>query len=294
MTKLRLANVVYDDEPTIAIEHAGELLSVAVLEERFALDWSPARFTDQADRFHHRVFSLSMAGLDEIVECLGSGSGPREAVLERSRCLFLPPTRVDPALLEFTVLAEDDIPRFRWGNGRCLRGHEAPLPVPSDEPAPQLSVQIAAILKDELDYATVQEAGRAIAGFTPMCVWSLPTRNRVSPGWGAFRIGQIGPCLVAEGSEDPTSWSVTIRVNGQIVVRAQGRAWRNSFAEMCAFASEAAPLTAGDVVTSGPLARTTSDGRRALQPGDRIEASIEGLGTLGGTIVASERRSRFL
>ena len=185
-------------------------------------------------------------------------------------------------------------PASAGGNGRCLRGHEAPLPVPSDEPAPQLSVQVAAILKDELDHASVDEAARAIAGFTPMCVWSFPTRNRISPGWGAFRIGQIGPCLVADDTEDPAGWNVTIRVNGQTVVRSSGRAWRSSFAEMCAFASEAAPLTAGDVVTSGPLARTTSDGRRALQPGDRIESTIGELGTLCGTIVASERRSRFL
>jgi len=294
MTNLRLANVVYDDEPMIAIEHAEELLSVMVLEERFAIEWSPTRFTDQANGFRHRVFSLGMAGLDEIVDCLGEGPGPREALLERSQCLFRPPTTDNPALAEFSVLAEDDVPRFRWGNGRCLRGNGAPLPIPPDEPAPQLSVQVAAILSDDLNNASVEEAQRAIAGFAPLSLWTFPSRNRVSPGWGSFRIGQLGPCLVAHGADDPSKWNVSIRINGQQVVRAPGKKWRNSFAEMIALASEAAELVAGDIVASGPLARTSSDGRRALQPGDEIESTIEGLGTLSGTLVASDQPSRFL
>ncbi|MFW5740616.1 MAG: fumarylacetoacetate hydrolase family protein [Myxococcota bacterium] len=294
MKVLRLANVVYNDEPMMALEHAGELLSVMALEERFAIDWSPARFTDQADRFRHRVFSLGMAGLDELVEYLGDGPGPREAVLEPARCLYMPPTREDPALLEFAVSAEDAVPRFRWGNGRCLRGHEAPLPVPPDEPAPQLSVQVSAILGDELEHASAQQARRAIAGYCPLCVWSWPTRNRISPGWGAFRIGQLGPCLVSGIDEDPITWDVTIRVNRQDVVRSAGRSWQSSFADMISFASEAAHLMAGDVISSGPLARTTSDGRRALQPGDVVEVEVGQLGSLSGTLVTSDRRSRFL
>ncbi len=294
MTSLRLANVVYADEPMIAIEHAGELLSVRALEERFAVDWSPARFTEQANEFRYRVFSLGMAGLEEIVECLGENAGPREAVLIRSRCLFRPPTVELPALAEFSVLAEDDVPRFRWGNSRCLRGHEAPLPVPEDEPSPQLSVQVAAILLEELHHAGVEESARCIAGFAPLCLWSFPSRHRVSPGWGAFRLGQLGPCLVANRDADPSRWDVTIRVNGQTVVQAQARPWRTSFPEMVALASEAADLAPGDIIASGPLARTSSDGRRSLRPGDEIEAEIGGLGLLSGVLVPSGEHSRFL
>ncbi len=294
MTALRLANIVHADEPMIAIEHAGELLDVRALEERFAIDWSPTRFTDQANRFRHRVFSLGMAGLEEIAECLGSSPGPRQAVLNRAACLFRPPTIETPALAEFSVLAEDDVPRFRWGNTRCLRGHEAPLPLPEDEPAPQLSLQVAAIIGDELDHASVEESERSIAGFAPLCLWSFPSRHRVSPGWGAFRIGQLGPYLVAGIVADPSHWGLSIRVNGETVVQAKGRSWRTSFAEMVALASEAAHLAPGDIIASGPLARTSSDGRRALQAGDDIEAEIDELGTLCGTLVASGQRSRFL
>ncbi len=295
MTQLRLANVICHDEPVIALEHAGQLLSVTKLEKRFALDGSPIHFTDQTNCFRYRVFSLGMAGLSEIAECLGQSSGPREALLDPSKCLFRPPTTNTPALVEFSVLAEDDVPRFRWGNGRGLRGHDAPLPIPDDEQAPQLSVQIAAVLGDDLTHASVQEAERATAGFTILCLWTFPSRNRVSPGWGGYRNGQLGPLLVTYNAPpDPAKWDIAIRVNGHLVVRAPGKNWKTSFAEMIALASEAADLIAGDIIASGPLARTSSDGKRALRPDDVLEAEIEGLGTLCGTLLSSGRRSRFL
>ena len=312
MTTFRIANVIHANEPLIVIEHAGELLSVKALEQRFAVEWSPSQFTDCSFLFRHRVFSLGMAGLEELAEILDDrdldsdsvrdATVPKEAVIDKSKCLFLPPTVESPALAEFFVLAEDEVPRFRWGNARCLRGHDAPLPIPVDEPAPQLSVQVAAVVMEELHHATVNEAARRIAGITPLCLWSFPSRHRVSPGWGSFSLGQIGPCLVCDFSSgspsgnnlDPTRWCVTVRVNGRTVVRAPGRTWQTSFAEMVALASEAAALAPGDIIASGPLAGTSSDGVRDLCPGDRIEVTIQDLGTLSGTLVSCEHPSRFL
>lgn len=294
MASLRLANVVYAGEPLIAIEHLGELFSVRKLEECFALEWSPTHFTDRANEYRQRVFSLGMAGLIELAESLGDLPGPRQAVLDRTLCLYRPPTVDSPALAEFSVLAEDEVPRFRWGNSRCLRGHEAPLPISDDEPSPQLSVQVGAILIDELDHATEEQSDRAIGGFTLLSLWSYPSRNRVSPGWGSFRLGQLGPVLVANQAQDPSRWTVSIRVNGQTVVQASSKPWRTSFPQMVALASEAAALAPGDIIASGPLARTSSDGRRSLRAGDRIEAEVAGLGVLSGVIVPSNHKSRFL
>jgi 2-keto-4-pentenoate hydratase/2-oxohepta-3-ene-1,7-dioic acid hydratase in catechol pathway len=63
---------------------------------------------------------------------------------------------------------------------------------------------------------------------------------------------------------------------------------------MIAFATEAADLLAGDVVGSGPLARTSSDGRRSLRDGDTITAEVAGVGRMTGVIVTSKRTSRYL
>ena len=297
MTQTRLANVIYGNQPIIAIEHAGELLDIPSLERRFAFDWTPAHFTDRAHEFRHRVFSLGMAGIDQLIESLGCSKGPRESVLNRKQVMFMPPTVDNPAIIEFSGPSDMDIPQFRWGSSRCLRGHESPLPIPSDEPSPQLSVQVAAIVLDELDGAGIEEAGRSIAGYAPLCLWTFPSRETISKGWGSFRLGQLGPCLVV-GEQDPSLWNVTIRINGNPVEQAAAKPWRTPFAKLVAIASEAAKLLPGDIIASGPLANVPSDGHQNLhqnlRPGDAIDVTIENLGSLSGTLVGSPKTSRFL
>lgn len=291
---LHIANIVYGQQRMVALERGGVLLSVRELEDIFRLEGSPVRFTDQALQFDYRVFSLGMAGLGELVECLGQGEAPRQAVLSPRDCLFLPPTLKSAAWAEFSVLADDSVPRFRWANARCLRGHDAPIALAADEPWPRMSAQIAAVIGEELHNASVQQAASAIAGFTILTSWSLPSRQRVLPSWGDCYTGQLGPYLVAKTSGDPTRWNVVVRVNGRTVVQVAARKWTTGFAEMIALASESAPLVPGDIVSSGPIAQVAGVDRRALQSGDNISVQVEGLGEQTGTLVSSDVRSCFL
>ena len=294
MQALRLANIVYANEPMIAIDHGGELLSVRALEERLDADWSLSQFTDQANVFRHRVFSLGMAGLNEIAGFLGDCLGPRAAVLNRARCLFLPPTVECSALAEFSIQGENEAPQFRWGNSRCLLGHESILPIPCDEPSPEITVQIGTIIMEDLHYASVEESAQCIAGLAPLSLWTFPSRDRVLPGWGSFRLGQLGPCLVQTNSTDPKQLAAAIRVNGRTVARTLSRPQRMPIAEMVARASEAARLAPGDIIASGPLVRASGKGGQFLADGDRIEAEVGDLGTLAGMVVRSLGRSRYM
>jgi 2-keto-4-pentenoate hydratase/2-oxohepta-3-ene-1,7-dioic acid hydratase in catechol pathway len=284
MSTLRVANVLYGERDVFAIEHRGKLLSVASLEQRFALDSSPSRFTEHSS-FRTRVFSLGLAGVEEMAEAIGDSRPPTEALLNPSQCVFLPPTIPTAALLEFSMLSEGKL-AFQRAYARCLRGQDAPLPIPSDESAAQLEVQIAAILGEDVSDASAQEATKAIVGFAPMTLWTFPSRQKVSPGWGQYRLGQLGPCLVVlKKPFRPEEHSVRLLVNGEVVVASQGRSWGHSFGQMISFASEGCELLAGDVVGSGPIARMSSDGRRALRVGDRVTAEVSGMGTLSGVII---------
>ena len=294
MSILRVAHLVHAGSDIVALAHNGHLLDVAALEKRLTIDTSPARFTEQAGSFRQRVFSLGLAGFEELAENLGEGRPPAEAILNPKRCLFLPPTLPDRALIEFDITASAQAPRMRWGNARCLVGHDAPLRIPSDEPQPRLTVQVAAVLREDLRSASVEEAANAIAGFASLCTWDFPSRDRCSPGWGHCRLGQLGPFLVVQNAPwNPAAASVSIDVNGTRVLTAAGRPWRWSFAELVAFASDGVDLLAGDVLASGPIARVSSDGGSALRGGDQIAVEIAGLGRLSGVIVAGEERSRF-
>jgi hypothetical protein len=292
MPSWRIANVLHSGIEVLAIEHRGTLLSVPELERVFDLESSPARFAD-ASSFRRRVFSLGLGGLDEVLECISDGDPPASALLDPRECMYLAPTVANPALFEFDVRVEDPVPMFRRGFGRCLRGHESPLPIPSDEPSPELSVEVAAILGDDVRNATPEQAQRAIVGYATVSLWTLPSRERLAAGWGRFRCGQLGPWLmVPEEPFDPASREVWISINGEKVVAARARPWRSTFAEMIAFASEGTELYAGDVIASGPLARVSSDGARALRDGDRISVDVAGVGTLGGVVVSSAPRKR--
>jgi 2-keto-4-pentenoate hydratase/2-oxohepta-3-ene-1,7-dioic acid hydratase in catechol pathway len=290
MPVLRIANVLHAGVEVLALQHRDKLLSVPELERLFELEGSPTRFTE-ASSFRRRVFSLGLAGLDELVDCLGDGDLPESAVLPAEQCMFLAPTTASAAVLEFDVRAEDQVPRFRRGYGRSLRGHEAPLAIPSDEASPELAVEVAAILGDDLRNATPEQAARAIIGYATMSQWILPSREKLSPGWGRFRCGQLGPWLmVPEDSFDPAGCEASISINGEKVVLARPRPWRTGFAEMIAFASEGVELFAGDVIASGPLAKVSSDGARALRDGDRVAVQVAGVGTLTGVVMVSAPR----
>ena len=291
MSVLRIANVLHAGVEVLAIEHRGHLLSVSELERVFELEGSPSRFAD-ASSFRRRVFSLGLAGLEEVVDCLGDADAPESAILQRSECMYLVPTVLDAALLEFDVRAEDRVPAFRRGYGRVLRGHESPLSIPSDEASPELSVEVAAILGDDVRNATPAQAARAIAGYATLSLWTLPSREKLSPGWGRYRCGQLGPWLmVADELFDPAACEASISINGEKVVAARARAWRASFAEMIAFASEGAELFAGDIIASGPLAKVSSDGARAIRDGDQVAVQIASVGMLSGVVVGSSPRT---
>jgi 2-keto-4-pentenoate hydratase/2-oxohepta-3-ene-1,7-dioic acid hydratase in catechol pathway len=290
MPVLRIANVLHSGIELLAIEHRGQLLSVPELDRVFDLEWSPTRFAE-ASSFSRRVFSLGLAGLDEVIECIAEGEPPESAILDPRVCMFLTPTVANPALLEFDVRVEDPVPSFRRGFGRCLRGHEAPLQIPSDETSPELAVEVAAILGDDLRNATPEQAQRAIIGYATLSLWTMPSRERLSAGWGRFRCGQLGPWLmVPDGPFDPAGCGVSISINGEKIVAARARPWRSTFAEMIAFASEGAELFAGDVIASGPLAKVSSDGARALRDGDRVSVEVADVGALAGVVVSTAPR----
>ena len=284
MTSLRLANIVHLGQEVLALEHRDILVSVPEIEHSFGLESSPAQFAD-ATSFRRRVFSLGLSGLSDVLEVLADGEPPANAVLSSAECMYLAPTTVDPALFEFAA-SDHGPPVFHRGFGRCLLGHDAPLPIPVDEPDAEVSAQIAAVLAEDVRDATPEQARRAILGYSILSMWVLPMRDRLSSGWGHYRLGQLGPCLVVPNeSFDPAQCDVCIRVNGEKTASGSAGRLRMRFDEMIAFASDGVELHAGDVIASGPVCCVKSGPRRPLRERDRVSAEIVGLGVLSGMVV---------
>jgi len=101
------------------------------------------------------------------------------------------------------------------------------------------------------------------------------TRRPWEIGKAFERSAPCGPLVPVEGVGHPASGMVSLHVNG--AMRQQGdldqMIWK--VPEMIAYLSDHFELAAGDVILSG-----TPSGVAAVARGDRMEASIEGLGTV--------------
>jgi len=95
----------------------------------------------------------------------------------------------------------------------------------------------------------------------------------------------MGPWLVtAEEIPDPQKLRMELKVNGQVRQQADTGQMIFSVAEIVSFVSHLMTLEPGDVIATGtPHGVGMADGR-FLEPGDRIEATIEGVGTLVNTL----------
>ena len=85
-------------------------------------------------------------------------------------------------------------------------------------------------------------------------------------------LGEIAP---AADIGHPTSGRIELRVNGQTKQSADISQLIHSIAAVIAHLSRYYHLHAGDIIYTG-----TPEGVGAVKPGDRLEGSIEGIGTL--------------
>jgi len=97
-----------------------------------------------------------------------------------------------------------------------------------------------------------------------------------------------GPCVVVDEDYDVNRLRCIMRVNGEVRQDWSTADMIYTFADSVAFISKYLEMQPGDIICSGTGAGTAiesgADGNRWLQPGDRIEAEVEGVGVLVNTV----------
>jgi 2-keto-4-pentenoate hydratase/2-oxohepta-3-ene-1,7-dioic acid hydratase in catechol pathway len=97
----------------------------------------------------------------------------------------------------------------------------------------------------------------------------------------------VGPWIVTPGELGATHQphvDIKLRVNGQERQADNTRAMVWSVKEILAYVDERVKLRCGDVVFTGTTAGVGLEDGRFLQPGDIVEAEIEGIGVLRNTV----------
>jgi acylpyruvate hydrolase len=155
-------------------------------------------------------------------------------------------------------------------------------------------VEVATIIGKEAFRVGVDEALDYVAGFTifnDLSARDIQARehsNRVIYLGKSFNGScPLGPYLVTKDEiDDPLNLSMKLLVNGEVRQDSNTSQMRYKFADMVSWWSNTT-LEPGDVITSGspPGVAAGMDKPRWLQPGDTVEAVVEGLGTLTTYIV---------
>ncbi|MER5426858.1 fumarylacetoacetate hydrolase family protein [Streptosporangium roseum] len=153
-------------------------------------------------------------------------------------------------------------------------------------------VELAAVIGAPLRRASPAEALAGVAGYT--------VANDVSARDLQFADGQwtrgksldtfcpLGPVVVTPDElGDPQSLRLRTVVNGETVQDSSTKEMLFGVAELLSYCSRAFTLEPGDVVLTGTPwgCGEFMDPRRSLRPGDVLEVTVEGIGTLRNPVV---------
>jgi 2-keto-4-pentenoate hydratase/2-oxohepta-3-ene-1,7-dioic acid hydratase in catechol pathway len=140
------------------------------------------------------------------------------------------------------------------------------------------------------DLPADERALEALSGYTCAIDVSARGMGRIGPS----RIGKsfdtftpLGPAIVTvDEVPDPQNLHVTLSVNGEPRQDYSTRDMEYSIVEVLAFISSYMTLVPGDVIMCG----TNHQGLGALQDGDQVEMTIDGIGTLAVSVRDPQRR----
>jgi 2-keto-4-pentenoate hydratase/2-oxohepta-3-ene-1,7-dioic acid hydratase in catechol pathway len=202
-----------------------------------------------------------------------------------------------------------ELPVFYFTNPAAVVGPGEPVAAPPRSVELDYELEVACVLGRGGTNLGLEDADEVVAGFMVMNDWSARDVQRremalsLGPAKGKDFATSLGPVLVTAGEFAPgglrevPSAVMTATVNGVEWSRADldGLWW--SFAEMLAYASEAAPVRRGDVLGSGTCGTGCilelslvhgADKYPYLQPGDQVELEVSGLGLLANPVVAGD------
>lgn len=244
------------------------------------------------------------AGPDSLAQLLARAEGsPSGATLPLDAIRYLPPV-LRPGKIVCLGLnyadhaaeggnAKPEYPSLFFRGASSLIGHDAPLVRPRVSDKLDFEAELAVIIGRRVRHATPDNALQAVAGYACFNDATLRDYQRRTAQWTIGKnfdgTGAFGPGFVPASALPPGAAGLDIqsRLNGQVMQSDNTRNLLFPVADTLCLLTEVLTLEPGDVVIMGTpagvgYARTPPVW---MKPGDRIEIEIEGIGTLGNTVV---------
>ncbi len=155
-------------------------------------------------------------------------------------------------------------------------------------------VELAVVIGRTASYVPEQEALGCVAGYSVFCDYSerafqKDMGGQWTKGKSADSFAPMGPWLVTPDEVvDPQALRLACEVNGELRQNGWTGDMLTGVGKLISYISRFMTLMPGDVVATGTPGGVGMgmDPPRFLQPGDLVECSIEGLGSLRQRVVA--------
>ena len=154
--------------------------------------------------------------------------------------------------------------------------------------------ELVAVIGKPCRNVTPEEALDYVFGYT--CGNDLSTRDLQfarSNQWLLSKtldgFAPIGPCVVTADSIDPNDLAISSKVNGELRQNSRTSDMIFSTAQIIADLSRHFPLMPGDLIFTGTpqgvMHGYPADKKNWLKPGDSVEVTIEGIGTIRNSFI---------
>ena len=188
------------------------------------------------------------------------------------------------------------VPAYYKGNHLAVTGPGQVIIWPSYSRMLDYELELALVIGKSGKDIEVGDAPAHIFGYTIFNDFSardaLMEEMGIGPSAGPAKgkdfdtSNAIGPWIVtADELDNPESLAMTVSVNGVERGRARVGEMTHSISALIAFASRGETLQPGEVFSCGAVGGGTGiESWTFLNPGDRVDLSIEGIGTLTNTL----------
>lgn len=176
------------------------------------------------------------------------------------------------------LIPEPSQPLFFLMGPNSLAGHRDTVPVPAGIDTMDYEGEIGVVIGESCRNVTTEEAGDVVAGFT--CVNDLSNHADTSGVVDFVRMKAfdsstpVGP-VISSPEQVPDDAAIEVRVNGEVRQQSSRDNLIFSINEIIADLSSYMTLQPGDLIATGSPA-----GSGALEDGDTVEITIDGVGTL--------------
>ncbi|MFH1351601.1 MAG: fumarylacetoacetate hydrolase family protein [Pseudomonadota bacterium] len=176
-----------------------------------------------------------------------------------------------------------EFPTYFIKSPTALIGPDDPILYPPIAKKVEYEGELAIVIKDRIKDVSEEEALEHVLGYT--CFNDVTDRGlmklqgQLTRAKGFDTFGPCGPCIATD--LDPASLTLRTYLNGKLVQEGHTGDFIFSIPFLIHYLSQCMTLFPGDIISTG-----TPKGVGPLVPGDIVEVTVEGIGTLRNQVKA--------